>query len=104
MDVATCCKRLDGDNAYTTVKTVMERLTVKGHLQRRKEARSYVYWPVMSRSEAINVLADQSARELVSGFGSLAVSNFVDTVRTNPDQLAQLMSLLENVTDENEPR
>src|SRR4029453_17638047 len=37
--------------AYTTLMTTMERLHRKGVLERRKDGRAFLYWPVSSRDE-----------------------------------------------------
>ncbi len=47
--------------AYTTVMTVLERLVRKGAAARRKEGRSFVYAPLLSRE----VLRRVAVRELV---------------------------------------
>ncbi|WP_028935564.1 BlaI/MecI/CopY family transcriptional regulator [Pseudonocardia spinosispora] len=99
-DVADCVTRLSGDHAYTTVKTVMERLVKKGLLDRCKESRSYVYWPSQTRSEVEARLAAQQARQLVDGFGDLAVTHFVETVQTDSDRLTQLRRLLAGIAAE----
>jgi BlaI family transcriptional regulator, penicillinase repressor len=104
MDVAECVKRLGGDHAYTTVKTVMERLAKKRLLGRRKESRSYVYWPTQSCSEVKARLAAEQVQQLVDGFGDLAVTHFIKAVQGRSDQLAQLRNLLASVADEDEPQ
>lgn len=43
--------RLDGDLAYTTVTTLLTRLTEKGLLSRRRRGRAWAYRPKASRSE-----------------------------------------------------
>src|ERR1700694_3736810 len=50
--------------AYTTVMTVLDRLVRRGGVVRRKEGRSFVYTPVMSR-ESLRKLA---VRQLVDSF------------------------------------
>lgn len=55
---------LDGINrAYTTIKTVMDRLTVKSILVRYKVGKKYFYKAAMSKDEmaedAIKTIADQ---------------------------------------------
>ncbi|MBF6507776.1 BlaI/MecI/CopY family transcriptional regulator [Nocardia farcinica] len=100
MDVAECVRRLRGDQAYTTVKTVMERLVVKGFLARRKEGRQYVYWPARPRAEVEQAVAAEQVRQLVDGFGDLAVANFVRAVREDADQLAQVRALLAEIEDD----
>jgi predicted transcriptional regulator len=50
--------------AYTTVMTVLDRLSRKGRVARRKVGRSFVYVPVLSRA----VLRRLAVRELVDRF------------------------------------
>ncbi len=55
---------LDGINrAYTTIKTVMDRLTVKSVLVRYKVGKKYFYKAAMSKDEmaeeAVKTIADQ---------------------------------------------
>ncbi len=52
------------DLAYTTVMTVLDRLSRKGRVARRKVGRSFVYVPVLSRE----VLRRLAVRELVDRF------------------------------------
>lgn len=98
-DVAGCARDLDGGQAYTTVKTVMERLVIKGLLARRKEGRQYVYWPRQSRREVEQRVAAEQVRQVVDGFGDLAVANFVRAVSGDAEQLAQVRALLADISD-----
>ena len=52
------------DLAYTTVMTVLDRLSRKGRVARRKVGRSFVYVPVLSRE----VLRRLAVQELVDRF------------------------------------
>ncbi|MFK8851699.1 BlaI/MecI/CopY family transcriptional regulator [Streptomyces sp. Ac-502] len=99
MDVATCTRRLDSGQAYTTVKTVMERLVRKGLLGREKEGRHYVYWPERTRREVEESVAAEQVRRVMDGFGDLAVANFVQTVSGDADQLAQVRAMLADIAD-----
>ncbi|WP_190108177.1 BlaI/MecI/CopY family transcriptional regulator [Streptomyces cinnamoneus] len=99
LDVTACVRHLDGGQAYTTVKTVMERLVVKGLLARRKEGRQYVYWPQQTRREVEQSVAAEQVRQVVDGFGDLAVANFVQTVSGDADRLAQVRALLAGIAD-----
>ncbi|MEV0278730.1 BlaI/MecI/CopY family transcriptional regulator [Streptomyces sp. NPDC050610] len=99
MDVATCTRRLGSGQAYTTVKTVMERLVVKGLLGREKEGRHYVYWPEQTRREVEQNVAAEQVRRVMDGFGDLAVANFVQNVSGDADQLAQVRALLAGIAD-----
>jgi predicted transcriptional regulator len=50
--------------AYTTVMTILDRLTRKGGVERRKVGRAFVYSPLLSR----DVLRRLAVRELVEAF------------------------------------
>lgn len=38
------CRKLKNQRSYTTVMTVMSRLSEKGELEREKEGKQYIYW------------------------------------------------------------
>ncbi len=69
--------------AYTTVMTVLDRLSKRGSVERRKVGRSFVYTPVIDREElrrmAVQELVDSffdgSRQELLAFLGALARSN-----------------------------
>ena len=100
--VSDVLAEIPGGPAYTTVKTVMERMEKKGLLVRAKVGRAYAYRPALSRSE----LEAQASRRVVEGllgsFGSAAVAQFARTVREEPERLAELRALLEELPDEPE--
>ncbi|MDP8970944.1 MAG: BlaI/MecI/CopY family transcriptional regulator [Actinomycetota bacterium] len=83
---------LNGDPAYTTVMTVMNRLYEKGLLRRRREGRAWAYRPALSReayaastmSDALRVASDRRA----------ALLHFVADLR--PDEAKALRRLLES--------
>ena len=99
MDVGECARRLPGEQAYTTVKTVMERLVKKGYLKRERRGKAYVYWPSETRSEVQDRVARRRSDELLAGFGPLAVSNFLKSVGSDTDRLNQLKSLLAEIEE-----
>ena len=45
--------------AYTTVLTLLDRLTKKGAVRREKRGRGYVYSPVLTRDDALVVALDR---------------------------------------------
>ncbi len=99
-DVADVSASLPRESAYTTVKTVMERLTDKGFLEREKLGRAYTYRPALSRSELEAQAAGHLSRGLLRGFGSAALTHFVSAVQDNPVQLQELRELLEQIDTE----
>ena len=102
VSVTDVCAHLESDVAYTTVKTVMERLEKKGYLQRNKQGRAYLYSASLSRE----ALAGQASRGVIDGllrsFGSSAIAQFAAAVCEDPKRLAELRRLLEHLPDEPE--
>ena len=58
---------LDGNLAYTTVMTTLDRLYKKGYLDRRKDKRAFVYTPRMSPEELRVGLAGDVIVGLIDG-------------------------------------
>ena len=74
--------------AYTTVMTVMNRLTTKGVLSRHGKRRSYVYEATAADAAGIAV------RDVIRTYGDAAVAYFVDEARADPGVLRRLRTLL----------
>jgi predicted transcriptional regulator len=74
--------------AYTTVMTVMNRLTTKNVLRRHGERRSYVYEATATDAAGIAV------REVIQTYGDAAVAHFVDVASADADILRRLRALL----------
>jgi predicted transcriptional regulator len=82
---------LPGDLAYTTVMTVLVRLTNKGLVRRTKAGRAFAYSPVQ---EADEHAARQMEQILSEGQDRAAVlTRFVE--RLHPDEEAVLRQILE---------
>jgi predicted transcriptional regulator len=64
------------ERAYTTFMTVMARLDRKGLLTRRREGKTDIYRPVMSRDEYLAVRAETEVSALVEQFGEIALTQF----------------------------
>jgi predicted transcriptional regulator len=76
--------------AYTTVMTVMNRLTAKRALTRHRERRRYAYEATAADAAGIAV------REVLRSHGDAAVAHFVDEARADPAVLRRLIALLED--------
>ena len=68
--------RSSPDRAYTTFMTVMARLDDKGLLKRRREGKTDIYRPVMSREDYLAARADAEVSALVDQFGDVALTHF----------------------------
>jgi predicted transcriptional regulator len=80
--------------AYTTVMTVMVNLDRKGLLTRRRDGKTDIYTPVMSRQEYLDTRARAEAGALVGRYGDAAYMAFAREMdRLNPEQRKQLRRL-----------
>ena len=68
--------------AYTTVKTVMERLAEKGYLYCNSQQRAYVYTPTQSRDDFLRQVSDAVLSGLLEDFSQTIASHLLEeTVR-----------------------
>lgn len=92
LSVRDLLERLNRDRreplAYTTVMTVMSRLTEKEVLRRERAGRGYVYEPVADDAAAIAV------RGVMRDFGDAAIARFVEEARSDPKLLRRLKRLM----------
>ncbi|WBP85098.1 BlaI/MecI/CopY family transcriptional regulator [Kitasatospora cathayae] len=82
--------------AYTTVMTVAEILFHKGHLQRRKDGRVWVYQSVRSREEYTAALMADALTS--SPDRSTALARFAEQI--SPDEQKALRETLEELLRE----
>lgn len=68
--------RSDKQRAYTTVMTIMRRLDEKGMLVRRREGKTDLYVPRMSREEYVEARADAEVQAVVEQYGETALVHF----------------------------
>lgn len=81
--------------AYKTVLTICTRLGEKGILSHEKEGRAFRFYPAMTETEFVAAQAAKATAALVSRFGDVVLSTFVDQVAADPDQLAALRRLVD---------
>jgi predicted transcriptional regulator len=85
----------DKPRAYTTVMTVMGNLDRKGLLTRRREGKTDIYTPVMSRQAYIDARARAEAGALVGRYGDAALLAFAREMdRLDPEQRRHLRRLV----------
>lgn len=83
--------------AYTTVKTIMERLAEKGYLHCDSRQRAYVYTPTQSREDFVQQVSGAVLSGLFNDFGeTIAVHLLEETVRQcNLDTLERLQAFID---------
>lgn len=102
--VADVRAALGDRHAYTTIMTVMARLTEKGRLRREKRGRSFRYRTATSRAEQAGAwLADALASDGV-GLRGQVVQHFVNSVqRIDADLLGELEAAVRRAQGKAEP-
>ncbi len=85
--------------AYTTIMTILKRLTDKGVLDRHKEGRAYVYEPLRSKQSFLRNLVKQTIDNLVDRYGEPALAAFLEEAESlSEEERSRLLKQLE--TDE----
>src|SRR5712691_10273768 len=83
--------------AYTTVKTVMERLADKGYLHSDSRRRAYVYTPTQSRDDVLRQVSETIFTGLLNDFGEVIAAHLLEETVRQCDQgtLDRLHALIE---------
>ena len=83
--------------AYTTVMTIMTRLTNKGLLIRKSDnSRAYAYQAVYSKEKFLTNVSKQIIKNFISIFGQAAVAHFVIEVKKlEPRKKQELLKILD---------
>ena len=90
-------ERLRGNEqwAYTTIKTMLTRLVSKGALTERKEGKTSLYEPLISRQKArAGAIGALAADAFDGAFGSL-MHFLVEEEKLSPAERRKLMDLLQ---------
>jgi predicted transcriptional regulator len=69
--------------AYTTVMTLLDRLSRKGAVSRRKQGRSFLYSPVLRRDTAV----DRAVNRLVRDFFRNSRGELIAYLQSNPESV-----------------
>jgi predicted transcriptional regulator len=86
----------DGQVAYNTIKTTMERLAEKGILSREKEGKAYLYTAAVSREDLERRIVSATLDRLVKQFPQAVASFFVQpSAGVSDEKLALLQDAIE---------
>lgn len=80
--------------AYTTVMTVMSRLSERGVLRRSRTGRQYVYRPAAEEAALLDAMSERAVDDLIGRYGSAALRQFALRLKAvDPDLRVQLIKL-----------
>lgn len=93
----------DRELAYTSVTTVLTRLTQKGWLNRHREGRVYYWQPQVSRTEAQAIQAYEQLQQFLAISNPDVVASFADSLDTASfDQLEAIALRLQAIRRQRE--
>lgn len=91
---AEVLEKLGSNQAYTTVMTILTRMVEKNLLKRKLVGKAYHYSPVVSKVKYLDSNLKNIYGSLVGSYGRIAISNFVDVIRTNKEDVEILREYL----------
>lgn len=91
----------DRDLAYTTVMTVLDRLSKKKVVTRVRDGRAWQYLPAASREEMTAATMRTTLEALDTGDRKSAMLHFLGGA--SETEIAQIQAALAEVTGENDP-
>jgi len=83
------------DLAYTSVMTVMNIMTDKGYLKRRRKGGSYVYRPCVSRQWTAGQMLGDLIDRLFDGSASAAMVHLIESGDIDAEEVEALRRTLE---------
>lgn len=103
--VAEVVEALHGEDAYTTILTLMRILTAKGFLSYRKEGRAHVFKPRVDRQTAARKAVHQLLSKFFAGSASELVLAFLREEELTPGELDAIkQQILDSEAESHENR
>ncbi len=81
--------------AYTTVMTMMNILTQKGHLQKQPQGRAFLYQPTRPRQQVISNLVNEFLERVFNGSARPLLLSLVQDQKVSEKDLAEITRLIE---------
>ncbi|MEP1446102.1 MAG: BlaI/MecI/CopY family transcriptional regulator [Paraglaciecola sp.] len=86
---------------YTTTLKTMQVMFEKGLLDRRKEGKSHVYFPLIQESVAKGNLLTKFVNNTFGGSASNLMMQLLDNKNVSQDEIAQIKTFLKEIEDKN---
>ena len=81
--------------ARTTILTVMERLRIKGYLERKKQGAVYAYAPTLAKEKVLQGLVAEFVRKRLAGSLAPFVAYLAEARNLTDKEVAELEALLD---------
>ena len=82
--------------AYTTVKTMMDRMVKKGLLRTEKIRNLYLYWSAITRAQAQRSEILRTVKRAFDGALTPMMQFLIENERLSPEEYRQLERLIQN--------
>jgi len=86
---------MDRNIAYTTVMTVMGRLSDKGILQKERDGKQYLYKPAVTKEEFSQTMFTSVVSGFKADMGRQALSFFIESLTEDEETLNELERLIQ---------
>ena len=98
--VADVVEALNGEDAYTTILTLMRILKAKGYLSARKEGRAHVFTPRVDRDTAARKAVHQLLSKFFFGSPGELVLSFLREEELTPEELEAIKQKIQESGDD----
>jgi predicted transcriptional regulator len=82
------------DLAYTSVLTILNIMTKKKYLKRKKEGKSFIYEAVVARDRTTRTMLGDLVDRAFEGSAKVAVMNLLETKDLDEEELLELRKLI----------
>lgn len=82
------------DSAHTSVITILNIMVEKGYLEKKKEGKSYLFWPVVSEEDVSQKMLGDMMNRVFDGSARNLVLNLIDGEDIEEAELLELRKLI----------
>ena len=82
------------DSAHTSVITMLNIMVDKGYLDKKKDGKSYLFWPIVSESDVSQKMLGDMVSRVFDGSAKRLVLNLIDGEEIGEAELLELRKLI----------
>jgi predicted transcriptional regulator len=96
-DVRAALRLRGREWAYTTTKTILDRLEEKGYVRRERSGTPHVYMPIVTADGVARERLEEIRNDLFAGRDLPLVRALLDGVRLSAEEIAELRASLDSM-------
>jgi len=82
------------ESAHTSVITMLNIMYQKGYLDKKKEGKSYLFWPIVSEADVSQKMLGDMVARVFDGSAKSLVLNLIDGEEIDESELLELRKLI----------